>query len=161
MVRNAPFFKCVVLVLALLPKGHISGPSLSSSGGILGSFSESQLDILNDPAVKPLEAVLSVRDSGPSCPVPACPREHACSCVAPFSRRHSGNGNDGEFQLDRVARVFAGSRAHPSRCPPGCVSVAVPGDHSLGSNAVTVAVLGEHSRRSDGAAAGSSPRTIG
>ena len=41
------------------------------------------------------------------------------------------------------------------------VSFAVPGERSVGSNAVNVAVLGEHSRRSDGAAAGSSPRTIG
>ena len=61
--------------------------------------------------------------------------------LLPLSRRHSCHGNDGEFQLDRVARVSAGSRAPPARCPPGCVSVAVPDEHSLGSNAVTVAVL--------------------
>ena len=71
VVRNAPFFKCVVPVLALLPKGQIQvlfGFFLEVS---LCSFSESQLDILSDLAVKRLEAVLSVRDSGPSHPVPA------------------------------------------------------------------------------------------
>ena len=128
-------------------KGSDSGPSLSFSGGIPGSFLESQLDILNDPAVKRLEAVLRVRDKGPCYPVLACPRVNACSCVAPLSRRHSGYGNEGENQLDRVVRVSAGSRALPARCPPGRVSVAVPGEHSPGSNAVTVAVLCEHSRR--------------
>ena len=140
----------------------------------LALFLESQLDILNDPAVKWLEAVLSVRDRGPSCPVPACPRVNAGSCVAPLSRRHSGYGNEGENQLDRVARVSAGSRAPPVRCPNGRVSVAVPGEHFQGSDAgsetlparclpdlVTVSFFGENSRRSDGAAAGSSTGTIG
>ena len=66
---------------------------------------------------------------------PACPRVNACSCVAPLSPRHPGYGNDGENQLDRVARVSAGSRAPPARCLPGCVSVAVLGGHTLGSGA--------------------------
>ena len=59
-------------------------------------------------------------------------------------------------------RVCLLVRGHPLHdVSPGCVSVAVPGEHSPGSNAVNVAVLGEHSRRSDGAAAGPSPRTTG
>ena len=130
-------------------KGPDSGPSLSFSGGIPGSFSQSQLDTLSDPAVERLEAVLSVRDSGPSYPVPACPRDNAAMGMMVSSSW---------IEL-RVCLLFRGHP--PARCPPGYVSVAVPGEHTPGSNAVTVAVLGEYSRRSDGAAAGSSPRTIG
>ena len=52
-------------------------------------------------------------------------------------------------------------RGHPLRGVPLAVFLLLFRVNSLGSNAVTVAVLGEHSRRSDGAAAGSSPGTIG
>ena len=117
-------------------KGSDSGPSLSFSRGIPYSLFESQLDILNDPAVKRLEAVLRVRDRGPSYPVPACPRVNVGSCVASLSRRHSDYGNEDENQLDRVVRVSAGSRAPPARCPPNRVSVAVPGEHTLDGQVV-------------------------
>ena len=71
MVRNAPFLKSVVPVLAA-SNASDSGPSKSFCEGIPGFFSESQLDILNDPAAKGLEAVLRVRErGGPSYP-PLC-----------------------------------------------------------------------------------------
>ena len=138
-----------------ISKESDSGPSFSFSGGIPGSFSESQLDIIYDPAVKRLDADLNVRYSGACSPVPACQRDTAFSC--PLSRRQPGFEYVGEFQVDRVA----GSGAPLARGPSGCVSVAVPGEHSRGVNDVTVAVPGEHSRRSNGAAAGSSTGTIG
>ena len=66
-----------------------SGAGLSFSGGIPGSFSESQLDNMNDPAVKRLDAVLNVCDSGACPPFPARHRDIAFSC--PLSRRLSGS----------------------------------------------------------------------
>ena len=65
-------------------KESVPGPSFSFSGGIPGSFSESQLDILFDPAVKRLDADLNVRDSGACSPVPACQRDIAFF-LSPFS----------------------------------------------------------------------------
>ena len=73
MVRNGSLFQVCCPGLGSVSKESDSGPSLSFSGGIPGSFSESQLDILYDPAVKRLEAVLNVRDSGPCYPVLCLP----------------------------------------------------------------------------------------
>ena len=77
-----------------------SGPSFSFSfsGGIPGSFSESQLDYIHDPAVKRLGEDLNVRYSGACSPVLACQRGSAFSC--PLSRRQPGFENIGEFQVD-------------------------------------------------------------
>ena len=71
-------------------KGSDSGPSLSFSRGIPDSFLESQLDILNDPAVKRLEAVLRVRDkrSFLSCPcLSTCQRWFLCCFSLSLSRK--------------------------------------------------------------------------
>ena len=64
VVRNAPFFKCAVPVLASVSKESDAGPPLSSSEGIPGSFSESQLDILKNPAVPAFDRSLRVRARG-------------------------------------------------------------------------------------------------
>ena len=58
MVRNASFFQECCPGPGSASKASDSGLSLSFSGGIPGSFLESQL---NDPAVKALERLLQVR----------------------------------------------------------------------------------------------------
>ena len=120
-----------------------SGPSFSFSGGIPGSFTESQLDFIHDPAVKRLDDDLNVRHSGACSPVLTCQRGSAFSC--PLSRRQPGFENVGEFQVDRIADAGA---------PPARGPSVVPGEHSHGEHDVTVAVPG-------GAAAGLSTGTIG
>ena len=83
-----------------------SGPSFSVfSGGIPGSFTESQLDFIHDPAVKRLHVDLNVRHSGACSPVLAYQRGSAFSC--PLSRRQPGFENVGEFQVDRVTDAGA------------------------------------------------------
>ena len=74
VVRNAPFFKCVVPVLALFPKSQIQVP--------LFLFLEVSLALqLHDPAIKPLERLLQVRA-----------REGVVSGVPLPLRRQSGSG---------------------------------------------------------------------
>ena len=103
--------------------------------------------ILNDPAVKRLEAVLKFETE--VLLILSLPA-HVLTLVLVLLPSRGDTLVVGmmvsENQLDRVARVSACSRAPPAQCLP---------------DLVTVAVLGEHSRRSDGAAAGSSTGTIG
>ena len=69
-----PFFQECCPGPGSASKASDSGPSLSFSQGILGSFSESQLDILNDPAVKALARLPRIRERrGPAYP-PLCHR---------------------------------------------------------------------------------------
>ena len=58
---------------------------------IPGSFSESQLDIFNDPAVRALERLLRVREQGGHAYPPLCHRR-IVSCVPFPLRRRSGSG---------------------------------------------------------------------
>ena len=83
-----PFFKSVVPVCFQSVR---SGLSQSFSGGIPGSFSESQLDILNDLAVKALEALVTSesRNLGVS---RAARARHPCSLVEGGKPAHATAG---------------------------------------------------------------------
>ena len=126
--KKSPFFNCRKQSFCGEPRGSerflfqvcCSGPgsvskesdsglSFSCSGGIPGSFPESQLDYIHDPAVKRLDGDLNVRYSGACSPVLACQRGSAFSC--PLSRRQPGFENVGEFQVDRVADAVPGGAA--------------------------------------------------
>ena len=81
MVRNAPFFQVCRPGPGSVSKESDSGPPLSFSAGIPGSFSKSQLDILKNPAVTAFDRSLLVRARG-----------GAVSGVPLPLRRQSGSG---------------------------------------------------------------------
>ena len=132
-----------------------SGPSFSFSVGIPGSFSESQLDILNDPAVKGLEAMLRVRErGGPSYP-PLC-HLRVDSCVPPPARRFSGSGSETDLQ-EPVPTVFFDKSAKSVNPGGARASLASAGVSRAARNPCPVVEGGKPAH----ATAGESDRNLG
>ena len=98
---------------------------MSFSGGIPGSCSKSQLDIMNDPVVKALELLLRVRERGGPAYPPLCHRR-VVSCVPPPLRRHSGAGSETEAEESRNPGVALCSRVSGAETDvPGFVPFAL------------------------------------